>query len=325
MKVGLVGYRCHGGLGEMNRQLATYGCVTDWLIGCHHRGFPTLPSEHNHIKDWANDSHGVAAFVRAVDLVIFVERLHTPGISLLAREMHKPIVCVPNHEWTPCTGWVKDVDLFVCPTKQCFDILSDEGLPCICFPWPIDTERFQFHRRSECRKYLFLDGHGGWQGRKGGSVVNSLLELWKECPVVLRSQRDGVTWMSGAQVLPALPTNDRIYDVGDVLIAPHSVDGLGLEVLEAMACGMPVITSDGLPWNEFPALGKIESPSVRKKMPYREVDWYLPRADSLVRICQDLLGKTLSTESTFVRRWAEERSWNVKRQEFANILRGVLR
>jgi len=42
-----------------------------------------------------------------------------------------------------------------------------------------------------------------------------------------------------------------LYHLGDVYVYPSRLDGIGLTVPEALACGLPVITCDQPPMNEF--------------------------------------------------------------------------
>ena len=42
-----------------------------------------------------------------------------------------------------------------------------------------------------------------------------------------------------------------MYHLGDVYVYPSRLDGLGLTVAEALACGLPAIVSDNPPMNEF--------------------------------------------------------------------------
>ncbi len=42
-----------------------------------------------------------------------------------------------------------------------------------------------------------------------------------------------------------------LYHLGDVYVYPSRLDGIGLTIAEALACGLPVITSDNPPMNEF--------------------------------------------------------------------------
>ena len=42
-----------------------------------------------------------------------------------------------------------------------------------------------------------------------------------------------------------------IYYMGDVYVYPSRLDGIGLTIIEALSCGLPVITCDNPPMNEF--------------------------------------------------------------------------
>jgi len=42
-----------------------------------------------------------------------------------------------------------------------------------------------------------------------------------------------------------------LYHLGDVYVYPTRLEGIGLTIAEALACGLPVITSDNPPMNEF--------------------------------------------------------------------------
>jgi glycosyltransferase involved in cell wall biosynthesis len=46
-----------------------------------------------------------------------------------------------------------------------------------------------------------------------------------------------------------------LYHLGDVYVYPSRLDGIGLTVPEALACGLPVIVPDEPPMNEFPGAG----------------------------------------------------------------------
>lgn len=42
-----------------------------------------------------------------------------------------------------------------------------------------------------------------------------------------------------------------LYHLGDVYVYPSRLEGIGLSIAEALSCGLPVITSDNPPMNEF--------------------------------------------------------------------------
>lgn len=320
-RIGLVGYNVASGIGEVNRQLAKHTDIYRWLIKPHSK-FPTLELPEDVDCLICPIGEKVEEFLRRVDIVLFAEVPYYNNLIELCKKYHKKTVCIPMLEWTPNepTGWYKDVDLYICPTKQCYDELKS-SLPCVYFPWPIDTERFPFKQRTVCNEFLFINGHGGTKGRKGGFVITEASRLYPEIPLLVRDQAK-TSWGNNVKVLPTTKSNVELYEQGDVLISPHSVDGIGLEAMEAMACGMPVISTDGLPWNEILALDRIQS-KIEKKTIRRTVDWYVPDPVHLVELCKEWLGKDITQNSLDARMWAENNAWEGRAKEFNDLVRSV--
>lgn len=316
MKVGLVGYSCNSGIGELNRQIATYAQVDRWLVKLHSRYPQCKTPRHIATSYCRGNPLEIEQFVKSVDIVLFVETPFFKHLLPLCKQHGKRVVCVPMLEWTPpmsSGSWLTGVDLFICPTRQCADELSSV-VPGVYFPWPIDTRRFQFRQRFSCEVFLFLNGHGGWKGRKGAATVRKVKEIWPDMRLLVGSQVSQ-QWPERTEVLPAADSNAKLYDKGDVLLAPHSIDGLGLELMEAMACGMPVITTEGEPWNEFPALARIRA-SKKERRVNRSVNWYMPDVQHLVELCKENVGRAITHYSCELRDWAEGRSWELLADRF---------
>lgn len=321
-RIGLVGYNCNTGLGELNRQIATYSEIDIWFVKPHPR-YPTN-TPHPSVETMSCPMGRVdklERFLRAVDTVVFCEQPYYTDIIDLAKKHGKRIVCVPMMEWMPpgARGWPQKVDLFICPTMHCYEQFA-HVVPCVHFPWPVDTDRFKFKERKVCNRFLYLGGHGGWEGRKGVEVMQEAKKLWPEMPLVVRCQENSSGWPNGTEILPPTASNFDLYSEGDILIVPHSVDGLGLEPMEAMSCGLPVISTDGLPWNEIPAIAKIKAGSRNGKV-RRPVTWYLPSALSIVEVCKSLLGQDISAKSAAARQWAESREWASLASKFDSLVR----
>lgn len=311
-RLGLAGYSCLTGLGELNRQLAHYLPVAYWVVARNHlRGVVEPASVPFDIEGGSADCR--QKLPQEVDRLLFCERPVPSWLPTICAAHHIPLFCVPMQEWLPEDASRWGVRMFICPTQHCHDLLRNQ-LRAYPFPWPVDTERFQFKKRDVCQRFVFINGNGGYKGRKGGAVVRRLRELWRDIPIVIYSQKR-LDWASTS----APADNADLYKAGDVLIAPHSVDGIGLELLEAAASGMPVISTDGRPWNEFPALARIKA-GLTKNHTVKPVDWYQPDAEHLHQLCREWLGKDISDHSVAARQWAEERSWKVCKDTFLGIL-----
>jgi len=255
-------------------------------------------------------------------VLLFAETPLERGLLEAAKRAGRRIVCVPMQEWLPedLAGWPSLVDLFICPTYHCYRQFCYR-LRCEHFAWPVDVEAFRFVCRETVRRFLFVDGHGGWRGRKGGAIVREAFG-GSNLPLTVRTQRPR-DWrgMVGVKVLGPVEDQADLYARGSVLIAPHAADGIGLELLEAMASGLPVIATDGDPWRELPLLDRIPAGRYRQRIK-REVDWYQPRPRALASVCRRWLGRSIAEASANARHCAVERAWKLLAPRFARSVRG---
>lgn len=327
MKVGLVGYHCRTGLGELNRQIYKYGDIDSWMI-YPHRFKPTLKSPDRSCVISPGNTVAIWKFVESVDCLLFCETPYYESLLEIAKHLKKRIVCVPMQEWMPSplnANWTANVDLFLCPTKHCYDQFKD-SLPCYYFPWPVDVSRFPFKIRETCSRFLFMNGNGGWRGRKGSDVILSALAEWPEMPLLVRSQERNFIGELQRMKLPNVylygeeESNQELYHCGDVLLYPHHVDGLGLEAMEALGSGMPIISTNGMPWNEFPAIGRVYTTSIYRNMK-RLVTWYNPDVRHFVEVCKSWIGKSIAHHSSDARKWAIDRDWFIMQDEFRSLVR----
>lgn len=305
MKIGICGFNCVSGLGEINRQLAQYVDVDAWLVRPH-RSFLNLPDHPNVDTLHCPTGVKVEEFVKRVDVVLFCEVPLYSNLMELCKKHGKRVVCIPMQEWMPesTEGWLSDVDLFICPTRHCYDQFY-QSLPCTYFPWPVDTERFRFNQRNILRRFLFIPGNGGYHGRKGLATIHECLQKAPELPIIIKHQ---------------VQENTQLYEEGDVLLCPHTCDGLGLEQMEAQACGMPTITTKGKPWDELNPLFMIPS-EINKKLIKRVVDWHYLDPHDVVKHCKELLGSDITYASQAARAWAESRSWSQFGDQFTSIVK----
>ena len=324
IKIGLLGYSCRSGLGELNRQIATYADIDTWYIKYHGR-LQTVnpPPEVDPIFCKGQvDERKLSYFVKSHDVIIFCETTYYRELVPLAKKHGTKLVWIPMQEWAPedLKGWPQDVHLTLCPTKYCYEQFCDKVYS-IHFPWPVDLARFAFKQRHKVEKFLFLNGNGGIKGRKGADVVSAAKKLWPEMPLIVQTQKS--LDIPGVEVLKEKDKNHSLYEQGDVLINPAKVDGIGLQRLEALCCGMPVISTDGQPWDESPTIGTIAATKSTMKIA-RKTDWFEPSPQSLVDVCKELLGKDISMESQEARTWAENHSWEDSAEYFNNLVRSVV-
>lgn len=168
-------------------------------------------------------------------------------------------VCVPMWEWFSGhkPEWAR-VDWIACPTQWTVSVVRSYGYDrCSHITWPVDLSHLP-SREIEGTARLFVHNAGlvDLQDRKGTADTIRAFRKVKnpEIRLVVRMQKEAK--------MPAL--DDRIqlqvgniadfselYREGDVAIQPSKMEGLGFMVIEPSVCGIPTITTDYPPMNEF--------------------------------------------------------------------------
>lgn len=323
-RIGLVGYCSHSGLGEMNRALAEYVDVDIWLVKPH-EGF--TDTEVPEVCDMMSCPSGrrLDEFLQLVDVVLFVES--PPYDRLLQKCQRRGVrtICIAMQEWMPsaCRQWATQVDHFICPTYHSFELFRN-NVPCALLPWPADVARFAFTERQRCERFLYLHGRGGVHDAKGGRLIAELVKRWPDIPLTVVDHRSGGAW-GNAKVVQRVPDNRELYSLGDVLLVPGSVAGLSQECIEAAAAGMPVISTDAPPWNEYPALDRVRVAERRPRKMARPVDYFTADVADLEDLCHRWLGQDIGLASRGARVWALNRRWESAGPALTNFLRGEIR
>ena len=150
--------------------------------------------------------------------------------------------------------------------------------------------------------------------RKGLDVILEAAQLAPEIPWVVVSQsNERRRWPRNVVVQGPPADNTALYDVGDVCVQPSRWEGLGLQLLECQAAGLPLVTTDAPPMNEYQPLRRI---------PPRRWEWGLVQeghpvhipvfdAPTLAGLVRELSGTDLSTASIAARRFVEQQhNWD---------------
>jgi glycosyltransferase involved in cell wall biosynthesis len=344
-KIGLVGWNTASGLGYQTHDLARHLAVDRWLVPIHPQ-FPTLPDPklgcRVDIVPLTRDPRELSVWFRGLDWILFVERPYLPELPQAARAASVGVACVPNWEWIhPKQDWLNYVDVMICPTRHTFAHITDWkrrygfGWKAVYVPWPIDTDRFAFRQRESCRRFVFVDGWGGGHGRrldgsmteyprKGMELIAQVARLAPHLPFTVYSQRRHVPDMpSHVEIRRAPEFNGRLYMDGDVCVQPSHWEGLGLQLLECQAAGMPLVTTDAPPMNEHQPLRTI--PVAGGEIVFLLHDQpilsQLMTADGLAEVLQSLYGADISQASRDARNYIErEHSWDCAKQIITDTL-----
>jgi glycosyltransferase involved in cell wall biosynthesis len=277
-KVGLVGWQTASGLGYLNHYLAKHLDVARWLVPIHEDKPTTRGAKLNCPVEYTSihaDTRSLRRWLDGLDWVLFAEQPYCPRLARAARVLGVNIACVPNWEClNPNLPWLVCVDLMVCPSLHTYRHACDWkhrysfGWDVIYIPCPIDTEAFRFRQRTQCRRYVFINGWGGGHprrldgsrapyGRKGAELIAEAAMGAPDLPFIVYSQVKLSGLPRNVELRKPPSDHRRLYEDGDVCVQPSHYEGIGLQLLECQAAGMPLITTDAPPMNEYQPLDVI--------------------------------------------------------------------
>jgi glycosyltransferase involved in cell wall biosynthesis len=330
-RIGLFGHGAASGVGYLNRDLAEHLAVDTWFV----TDQPHLLPVFNVSITGAEVVHPrgdieatLIPWLKDLDWVVCVPVDFLPR---LAREVGTRVACVPMWEWTsPTSGWLRDADLMICPTRNAYDLFIDWKRRfgfrwhVVHFPWPVSSERFRFRLRERCQRFVFVNGHGGAAareidserqlvGRKGLDLVLAAAALMPDVSWIIYTQAKlAESPPANVEVRQGPAAHEQLYQDGDVCVQPSRWEGIGLPLLECQMAGMPLVTIDAPPMNEYQPL-RVVAPSywqwgfVLEGQPMR-----IPEVapEVLAGVCRELHGSDIRAASMSAHEWARcERSW----------------
>ncbi|MCK6467030.1 MAG: tetratricopeptide repeat protein [Candidatus Brocadia sinica] len=211
---------------------------------------------HEVIGKWIDDN--------AIDAVIFNEEYDWSLVDFCKKKGTKVITYLDYYkdDWKP---YMYLYDTVLCSTKRTFNLVKDF---CNAYyvGWGIDTELFKPLNNDE-EKYTFFH-NAGWLGinyrKMTPAVILAFDAISRHNPdVTLFIHAQAEPEKLPPQIVNIVHNNTRItyhvetvpapglYHKGSILVFPSKLEGLGLPLLEGMACGLPAIATDAPPMNEF--------------------------------------------------------------------------
>jgi len=234
-------------------------------------------------------------------------------------------------------------DVLLCNTRRHYSVF-DWHPQSIYLPWgaPLDLFTPQSFAPVTPDKVTFFHSAGMNPQRKGTQfVIQSFAELADRASrLVIHAQSDlksafpalGATIDQLCQqgvldLYEETITAPGLYHLGDIYLYPSTLDGLGLTLIEALACGLPVITTDHPPMNEFVAVNRNGRLVDVARLVARFDGYYWPQSyikpDSLTEQMRYYLDNRacLSEFKSQARQYAEEKlDWNKNAAHLADDL-----
>jgi glycosyltransferase involved in cell wall biosynthesis len=175
--------------------------------------------------------------------------------------------------------------------------------------------------------------------RKGTDlVVRAFQQVTGDAKLIIHTQKPlraqdlglDAPGSSRIQIITGTVPAPGLYHLGDVYVYPSRLEGIGLTICEALACGLPVITTDNPPMNEFVDHGENGLLVKVADQKRREDSYYWPMATVDI---QDLRSKmqwyvdhpnSVSSHSQQARQSAEVRfSWEKNSRILGDFVEGL--
>jgi len=239
------------------------------------------------IATWIDRSHFFAWIeTNRIEIVLFNEQIWWPPVQWCndLGVITAAYVDYYTERTVPLFGLY---DLLVCNTTRHYSVFRWHP-SCHYVPWGTDTEIFRPRsvNLADPDFITFFHSSGMNPRRKGTDLVlrafskvsgparlvlHAQLDLRRAMPH-LRGTMSRLAGEKRLRVITQTVSPPGLYSLGDVYVYPSRLDGIGLTIAEAMACGLPVITCAHPPMNEF--VNSSNGRLVPVKKLYRRRDGY---------------------------------------------------
>lgn len=326
-----------GGLGTLSRMFAHYLGFHRTLSIARFPGECDLGAYPNNceVGDEGITIEQARWLCEGADVLLSFETWYGDIVPRVARQLGARTVLVPMYECCPPdSAELRLTDLAICPTALDDDEIRHHtpGLQAArkaALTVPFDTRRIAFHRRRRATTFVHHAGHGGLRGRNGTAHViaawryvksDARLIVRHQSPLPVKGPHD-----RRITVIGDAPTNywELWNETGDVYLHPTRWDALSLPIQEALAAGMPVMTTRFWPHcdvrrDEHICRGNLPISSQRLAIATARSNWqricrtitaYETTPQAIAAAIDAVYGQDLRAASDEARRHAERHSW----------------
>ena len=278
-----------------------------------------------------------------LDVVFFNEQHWWPAV-LAANECCAITGCYVDYYTEETVPFFENYDFLACNTKR--HMSAFEWHPGARYiPWGTDIDLFKPGGSESGKELVFFHSAGMNPARKGTDIlIRAFSRLERGAKLIVHSQIDLQKAMPKLRELCAkLMAEGRmrieaktveapgLYHLGDVYVYPARLDGIGLTVAEAQACGLPAIVTDSPPMNEFIEENKRSLCAVEVERLFSRADGYywpqsLASEDDLYRKMAYMVEnkERLAGLKADARAFAERNlNWKKNEQEVVELFRSA--
>lgn len=204
----------------------------------------------DHLTRWLRD--------KRIDVVLFNEERNWHVVRLCKR-LGYTVGAYVDYYTQASVPLFDAYDFLVCNTQR-HDSVFRHHPHCFHVPWGTDTELFRPTGDAPTESVRFFHNAGVSPFRKGTDLaVRAFRQLDGDARLIIHAQKPVADWRCATDLLDdaritvivqAVPA-PGLYELGNVYVYPSRLDGIGLTLCEALACGLPAITTDEAPMNEF--------------------------------------------------------------------------
>jgi len=278
--------------------------------------------DENDFKNWLKNNH--------IECVLFNEQAWYQPI-LTCKKMGIKTGAYIDYYTEASLELFALYDFLICNTQRHYAAFSWHK-QCYYVPWGTDIELFQpKEEKRKDDKLVFFHSAGMNPFRKGTDfLIKAFYELnkkYNDIKLIIHTQKDIVTYFpelkdiieesianESIKVIHKTVSAPGLYHLGDVYIYPSRIEGIGLSIAEALACGLPVITSDNKPMSEF-----IEFPSQVaeiKKLYCRKDGYYWPVCEVELKSLINKMEFYIDNREHLEQYREESRSYTIKKLDW---------
>lgn len=261
-------------------------------------------------------------FLDGLDVLWCAETPYRADAFGRARQAGVRTVCHANPElWKGSRP-----DLVLAPTSWRLDLLPDP----VVLPFPVARDRFPFRRRTQARTFVHAAAPAMADRNGTDLVLAALRHVRVPVRMVVLGRPGKLPSRVGRVAVEQGPETADYWrwwpDDGDVLLLPRRYAGQSLPMNEALSLGMPVVSLDVAPQNEWlPAEALVP---VTRRSPRRMAGGVVQVADADPKALARVMDRLASDPAMVARcsdeadRYAESIAWETLLPRFQALLAG---